>query len=129
MARETYAALQAKIEKEINKLQKKAEVLQTKRRKPVITSIITSMREYDITPEEIIAAFGAGKPARAATGTGTRRKAGAPARAANAAKRAVAPKYRHPQTGETWSGRGKAPRWLAAEEASGATRESFLIKE
>ena len=52
MARETYAALQAKIEKEINKLQKKAEVLQTKRRKPVISSIITSMREYDITPKK-----------------------------------------------------------------------------
>lgn len=127
MARETYAALQAKIEKEINKLQKKAEVLQTKRRKPVITSIITSMREYDITPDEIIAAYGSGKPARAATPG--RRKAGAPARPANAAKRAVAPKYRHPQTGDTWSGRGKAPRWLAAEEAAGATRESFLIKE
>ncbi|CAB3886121.1 H-NS family nucleoid-associated regulatory protein [Achromobacter anxifer] len=128
MARETYAALQAKIEKEINKLQKKAEVLQTKRRKPVITQIITSMREYDITPEEIIAAYGAGKPARAAA-TGGRRKAGAAARPANAAKRAVAPKYRHPQTGETWSGRGKAPRWLAAEEAAGAARDSFLIKE
>ena len=128
MARETYAALQAKIEKEINKLQKKAEVLQTKRRKPVITQIITSMREYDITPEEIIAAYGAGKPARAAT-TGGRRKTGAAARPANAAKRAVAPKYRHPQTGETWSGRGKAPRWLAAEEAAGAARDSFLIKE
>lgn len=126
MARESYAALQAKIEKEINKLQKKAEVLQTKRRKPVITQIITSMREYDITPEEIIAAYGAGKPARAATGG--RRKTGA-ARPASAAKRAVAPKYRHPQTGETWSGRGKAPRWLAAEEAAGATRDSFLIKE
>lgn len=127
MARETYAALQAKIEKEINKLQKKAEILQTKRRKPVITSIITSMREYDITPDEIIAAYGAGKPARAATSG--RRKASGPARAAGTAKRAVAPKYRHPQTGETWSGRGKAPRWLAAEEAGGATRESFLIKE
>lgn len=127
MARETYAALQAKIEKEINKLQKKAEILQTKRRKPVITSIITSMREYDITPDEIIAAYGAGKPARAVTSG--RRKASGPARAAGAAKRAVAPKYRHPQTGETWSGRGKAPRWLAAEEAGGATRESFLIKE
>ncbi|MEN5156951.1 H-NS histone family protein [Achromobacter spanius] len=127
MARETYAALQAKIEKEINKLQKKAEILQTKRRKPVITSIITSMREYDITPEEIIAAYGAGKPAR--TATGGRRKASSAARAGGTAKRAVAPKYRHPQTGETWSGRGKAPRWLAAEEASGATRESFLIKE
>ena len=127
MARETYAALQEKIEKEINKLQKKAEVLQTKRRKPVITSIITSMREYDITPEEIIAAYGSGKPARVAPGG--RRKAGAAARPATAAKRAVAPKYRHPQTGETWSGRGKAPRWLAAEEAGGATRDSFLIKE
>lgn len=126
MARETYAALQAKIEKEINKLQKKAEVLQTKRRKPVIASIVTSMREYDITPEEIAAAYGAGKPVRAAGG---RRKAGAGARPGNAVKRAVAPKYRHPQTGETWSGRGKAPRWLAAEEAAGATRDSFLIKE
>ena len=80
MARETYAALQAKIEKEINKLQKKAEVLQTKRRKPVITSIITSMREYDITPEEIVAAYGAGKPVRAPAGG--RRKAGAAGRPA-----------------------------------------------
>ncbi|WP_049058004.1 H-NS family nucleoid-associated regulatory protein, partial [Achromobacter xylosoxidans] len=94
MARETYAALQAKIEKEINKLQKKAEVLQTKRRKPVIASIITSMREYDITPEEIAAAFGAGKSVRTAS-SGGRRKTGAAARPANAAKRAVAPKYRH----------------------------------
>jgi DNA-binding protein H-NS len=129
MARETYAALQAKIEKEINKLQKKAEILQTKRRKPVISSIITSMREYDITPEEIAAAYGAGKTGRATTAAAGRRKAGPAARPANAAKRAVAPKYRHPQTGETWSGRGKAPRWLAAEEAAGATRDSFLIKE
>ena len=129
MARETYAALQAKIEKEINKLQKKAEVLQTKRRKPVITSIITSMREYDITPEEIVAAYGATKPGGRAAAAGGRRKASPAARPASATKRAVAPKYRHPQTGETWSGRGKAPRWLAAEEAAGATRDSFLIKE
>ncbi|KAG1425937.1 hypothetical protein G6F57_023351 [Rhizopus arrhizus] len=85
------------------------------------------MREYDITPEEIVAAYGAGKPVRAAAGG--RRKAGAAGRPATAAKRAGAPKYRHPQTGETWSGRGKAPRWLAAEEAAGATRDSFLIKE
>lgn len=119
MPRETYATLQAKIEKEINKLQKKAEALQTKRRKPVIASIVASMREYNITPEEVAAAFGgAAKAPRAASG----RKAAAPA-----AKRQVAPKYRHPQTGETWSGRGKAPRWLTAEEAAGNSRDSFLI--
>jgi len=118
MTRETYATLQAKIEKEISKLQKKAEALQTKRRKPVIASIVASMREYNITTEEINAAFNsAAKTTRAA---GSRK-------AAPAAKRPVAPKYRHPQTGETWSGRGKAPRWLAAEEAAGNNRESFLI--
>lgn len=120
MARETYAALQAKIEKEINKLQKKAEVLQTKRRKPVISSIITSMREYDITPEEIAAAYGAGaKPARGAA----RRKTGAAARPANAAKRAVAPKYRHPQTGETGAVEARPPLARRGRSRRRGTRE------
>ncbi|AEE68115.1 DNA-binding protein (histone) [Bordetella pertussis] len=123
MPRENYAVLQAKIEKEITKLKHKAEALHTRRRKPVIASIVKSMREYNITPEEIAAAFGSAKSVRAPSAP-VRRKAGAPV-----AKRAVAPKYRHPQTGETWSGRGKAPRWLAAEEAAGAKRDSFLIRD
>lgn len=28
----------------------------------------------------------------------------------------VAPKYKNPQTGETWTGRGKAPKWIAKED-------------
>ncbi|OZI41421.1 DNA-binding protein [Bordetella genomosp. 5] len=122
MPRETYAAQQLKIEKEINKLQKRAEALQTRRRKPVIASIIKSMREYNITPEEIVAALGSAKAPRSAPRS--KNTSGA----SSSAKRAVAPKYRHPKTGETWSGRGKAPRWLVAEESSGAARDSFLIK-
>lgn len=123
MARVSYASQQAKIEKEISKLQKQAAALQSKRRKPVIASIIKSMREYDITPEEIAAAYST-KPGRG----GKRKAAGSPASTESAtAKRSVAPKYRHPKTGETWSGRGKAPRWLMAAEADGASRESFLI--
>lgn len=39
----------------------------------------------------------------------------------------VAPKYRGPK-GETWTGRGRAPRWLVALEAQGKKRENFLIK-
>jgi DNA-binding protein H-NS len=31
----------------------------------------------------------------------------------------VLPKYRNPQTSETWSGRGKRPRWLVAAMKSG----------
>lgn len=39
----------------------------------------------------------------------------------------VAIKYRDEQ-GNTWTGRGKTPRWLADAEKAGANREQFLIK-
>src|SRR5258707_3172667 len=40
----------------------------------------------------------------------------------------VFPKYRNPQTpSETWSGRGKQPRWLAAALKTGHTIEEFVI--
>jgi DNA-binding protein H-NS len=39
----------------------------------------------------------------------------------------VAPKYRHPKTGETWSGRGGVAGWLAQEIKAGKKREDFLI--
>lgn len=117
MTRDTYAALQSKIQKEITRLQKQAEALQKKQRSPVITSIIRSMREYSITPEEITAAYNKRKPAGASAG-----------RAASAVKRTVPPKYKHPETGATWTGRGKAPRWVTEAEAAGKSREQFLIK-
>ena len=39
----------------------------------------------------------------------------------------AAAKYRGPN-GETWAGRGLAPRWLSELEAKGKKRDSFLIK-
>jgi len=36
----------------------------------------------------------------------------------------VAAKYRNPETGDTWTGRGKAPRWI-----DGKDRDQFLIAE
>ena len=42
----------------------------------------------------------------------------------------VFPKYRNPQTPhETWSGRGKQPRWLAAAIKTGRKMEDFVISE
>jgi DNA-binding protein H-NS len=35
----------------------------------------------------------------------------------------VAPKYRDPESGNTWSGRGKPPRWIAGQD-----RDQFLIQ-
>ena len=34
----------------------------------------------------------------------------------------VAPKYRDPATGQTWTGRGRAPKWL-----EGKNKENFII--
>lgn len=41
----------------------------------------------------------------------------------------VAPKYRNPaNAADTWAGRGKPPRWLAAEMGKGRKLEEFLIQ-
>lgn len=40
------------------------------------------------------------------------------------AGRPVAAKYRNPETGETWSGRGRAPGWIKDQDL-----ERFRIKE
>jgi len=39
----------------------------------------------------------------------------------------VVPRYRNPETSETWSGRGKQPRWLVAAMKAGHRMDDFLI--
>jgi len=42
----------------------------------------------------------------------------------------VSPKYRNPDDpSETWSGRGKRPRWLTAALSAGRTIEEFIISD
>jgi DNA-binding protein H-NS len=41
----------------------------------------------------------------------------------------VHPKYRNPSNpGETWAGRGKQPRWLAAQLKAGKQLDDFMIR-
>ena len=47
---------------------------------------------------------------------------GAKAAKAGRARAGVAAKYRDPESGATWSGRGKPPRWIA-----GKNRDQFAI--
>jgi DNA-binding protein H-NS len=43
-------------------------------------------------------------------------------------RKSVEPRYRNKNNGaETWTGRGKQPRWLVAELEKGAKLEDFLI--
>jgi DNA-binding protein H-NS len=46
---------------------------------------------------------------------------------ARGGKGSVKAKYRDPATGSTWTGRGRAPRWLTDAEARGARREQFAV--
>lgn len=43
------------------------------------------------------------------------------------APQAVVVKYRDPETGETWSGRGRMAGWLARRIEAGARLEDFLV--
>jgi DNA-binding protein H-NS len=66
-----------------------------------LREIVAKMREYKISLQELI---------------GTRANARLVAPVANA-------KYRDPATGATWSGRGRAPQWIADKN-----RDDFLIQ-
>lgn len=59
-----------------------------------------------------------------------RKAAKAPSKTAGRKLGKVAPKYRNPANAkETWSGRGKQPRWLAELTSKGKKVEDYLIKK
>lgn len=39
----------------------------------------------------------------------------------------VAAKYRNPETGDTWTGRGRQPKWVEAALAAGKTLDDLAI--
>lgn len=88
----------------IEKLKNEAEEERKKEVREVIADIKTKIKQYDITASDL-----------GLTG------------AKKAASKTVAPKYRDPATGKTWTGRGRAPKWIADAESKGKSRESFRI--
>ncbi|HZV37524.1 MAG TPA: H-NS histone family protein [Pseudoxanthomonas sp.] len=107
--------------KELGTLITKAKEQQTRlaKRTPIATvrgKITRFAKAEGYTIEELFGVAGKAKPGRK------------PARTASRAGRKVAPKYRNPANPkETWTGRGRQPRWLAALVAKGKKPENFLI--
>ena len=97
----TYTELQ----REISRLMQQAEDARKAEIRAVIADIKAKMSEYGITAADL------GSSARFSRARGT----------------TVAAKYRNHATGETWTGRGKMPRWLQTEVNSGKRKEDFLI--
>ena len=108
------------IQTQIEKLQKQASEIKTKEFAATVKEIQAKMQAFGITVKDIQVRK-PGKPGRVAKVKAPKaakvsRKAGVP----------VAAKYRGPN-GETWSGRGLTPKWLAALVAQGQSKESFAV--
>ncbi|CAM2196611.1 DNA-binding protein H-NS [Paraburkholderia kururiensis] len=93
----SYKQLTAQLEK----LHKEVAVAREKELAQAIAEIKEKIAEYGITAEEL----------------------GFSGKRSVARKRPLPAKYRNPKTGETWSGRGRAPAWLV-----GKNRDRFLIE-
>jgi DNA-binding protein H-NS len=102
-------ARKQELEQQMLAMQQEIDEIRTSQKKPALMAIVDSMLDLDLTPKDVQAAY----HQRTGKVPTTLRKAGV--------------KYRHPTTGESWSGRGKAPRWLTNEEGRGRARSEFLV--
>jgi DNA-binding protein H-NS len=66
-----------------------------------VSQVRALIAEFGLTAQDVFPTAKAGKGGGAKTGA------------------KVAPKYRNPATGETWTGRGKAPKWIEGKDRSG----------
>ena len=71
-----------------------------------VSQVRQLIADFDLSPQDV---FPSGRTPRAASANGV-------------SGTKVAPKYRDPATGQTWTGRGKPPRWIQNQD-----REQFAI--
>jgi DNA-binding protein H-NS len=100
----------AKILNQITKAEAELVQAQQAQRNEAIAKVRAAMAEAGITLADIDDGSTKRAPAAAIAKTST-----------------VAPKYRDPVSGNTWSGRGLKPRWMTAAIAEGKKPEDFAI--
>lgn len=108
------------IQNQIEKLQKQAREIKSREFDKTVREIRVMMEAFGITLKDLSA--GKSRVAKARV-----KKAPAGGTATKKPASAVPVKYRGP-AGETWSGRGMTPRWLAALVAQGKAKEEFAVK-
>ena len=105
------------IQRQIEALNVRAEKLKRRDKKPALRTIAGLMRDHGISVDDVRGSLnGGGKGHAAAKGN---KRTG----------RKVAAMYKNPKTGETWTGRGRPARWIAAAEKAGHKRTEYLIKK
>ncbi|MGB8416767.1 H-NS family nucleoid-associated regulatory protein [Paraburkholderia sp.] len=106
------------IQAKLKKLQAQAEVMLAKKAQTAVDKIRVLMLEHGLTTADIEA-----KAKVTREGKTLREDALSKEKVVTGVKAKGAPKYRHPKTGATWSGRGRAPAWIADAK----DRTKFLI--
>lgn len=101
----------SRIEAQIRDLQAKADALKNAE-KPGIKQLKAVVRKYKLDLSDIKKALTGGKAAKQSKLAGKK----------------VPPKYRNPANkSETWTGRGRQPKWVAASLKSGKKLEDLAI--
>ena len=108
---------------QIEKLQKQADDIRTKEFDATLREILAKMAAFGISLADLRSA--GSKKSVNKKGTRSQKTVAKKAGKGNTGTK-VAPKYRGP-AGETWSGRGLAPRWLTTLVASGRRKDEFAL--
>lgn len=99
----------AALDKQAAELEQQIESARRTERASVVNQIKTLMAQHGVTLAELGSRAASPKVAKSTTG------------------RKVAAKYRNPETGDTWSGRGLKPKWLQAALANGKSLQDFAL--
>ncbi len=96
-----------KIRNEIAKLQKKAEEIEIANRQPVLEEVKSKIKLYGFTAKEL--------------GVSTKDKSADGKKVST-----VAIKYRDGDN--TWTGRGRPPKWMEEKIKAGESKDKYLVK-
>jgi len=105
-------AQKAALDRQAAELEKRLAQARKEERSGVVTQIKSLMAEHGLTIADLEVRGRSTGGAKERTST---------------AGRTVAPKYKDPASGQTWTGRGLQPKWLAAALADGKKIEDFAI--
>jgi DNA-binding protein H-NS len=109
------SALQQKlneIEASANEIRKELDAERKGERTQTITSIREMIKLHELTASDL-----------GFVGKGSMKQ-----RSVGDKRNVVAPKYQDPDSGKTWTGRGKSPAWLSVQLAAGREKQEFLIQ-
>ncbi|QDL53419.1 H-NS family nucleoid-associated regulatory protein [Rhodoferax aquaticus] len=113
----------SEIQAQIKQLQAQEAEIKAKELDAAVQDIVAKMQAFGISVNDLNSLLPAALRGKARAGSA---EASADSSKKRSSISSVAAKYRGPN-GETWSGRGLTPRWLATLVADGKNKEDFAI--